>query len=149
MLNTWECAMKYISILLFFTVTALDCFSQATPIDGFLDGKSVVLISTAPNAKPMMTWKTLAEEIHSALVAAGGDPVAYYELEDIILSEATQAEYAAAFSQRLIKNIVVVTRRQNNELVMHIMPFTEDKNMVPAGMSWTTSANSLGVFKEQ
>ncbi len=149
MFNSWDRAMRYILILFFFTVNALTCFSQSMPIDGFLDGKSVVLISAAPNAKPLMNWKDLAEEIHPALVEAGGDPVAYYELEEVILSEASQAGFAAAFMQRLIKNIVVVTRKQNSELVLNIMPFTGDKNMVAAGTSWTTAANSLEVFKEQ
>jgi hypothetical protein len=141
--------MKIIGALLFLILTATHSFSQSAPLEGFLDGKSVVLISAAPGAKPVMTWKMLAEEIHGALVAAGGDPVAYYELEDVILSEGTQAGYAETFSQRLIKNIVAVTRKANAELVIHIMPFTQDKRIVLAGSSWSVSSGDMEEFKQR
>src|SRR5690606_5075940 len=91
---------------------------------------------------------SLAFKVHDALVEAGGDPVAYYELEEIILSEATQAGYAAQFTKRLIKNIVVLTRKANGELFIDIMPFTGHKNIVSPGTAWSVSAESLEEFNE-
>ncbi len=131
--------------MLFFTGNG---FTQSA-LDGFMDGKAVVLISAAPGARPVMSWEALAQEIHGSLVDAGGDPVAYYELEDVIISEGTQAGYATAFSQRLIKNIVIVTRKNNGEVFIHIMPFTQDKNIASPASSWSTSANDIHELKER
>ena len=140
--------MKYIAGVFFIILSANRSFSQ-TALDGFMDGKAVVLISAAPGARPVMSWEQLAEKFHDALVDAGGDPVAYYELENIIISEGTQAGYATAFSQRLIKNIVVLTRKENGELVINIMPFTMDKNIASPGTAWSATANSIDELKER
>src|SRR5690554_5362193 len=110
--------MKYIFALFFLGLSMMSAFSQNSPLEGFLDGKSVVLISSSPAARPSMTFKSLADEIHDALIKAGGDPVAYYELENVALSETTQAAYAASFSKRLVKNIVILTRKANSEAVI-------------------------------
>jgi hypothetical protein len=141
--------LKFIAALPFLILQIADVYGQSPPIEGFLNGKSAVLISTSPGAKPIITWENLGEEIHGALVKAGGDPVAYYELEDIILSEGIQADYATAFSQRLIENIVVITRKENGEVHVNIMPFTQDKNMVSPGNSWSAKAGSLPELKER
>src|SRR5690554_2079576 len=141
--------MKYIFVLLFLGLSIQSGFSQNTPLDGFLDGKSVVLISSSPAARPPMTFKSLAEEIHEALIEAGGDPVAYYELENVALSEPTQAAYAASFSKRLIKNVVILTRKENSEAIIHIMPFTGDKNIVSSGANWSASSDDLEGLKEK
>ncbi|HLW19321.1 MAG TPA: hypothetical protein VKX33_03320 [Cyclobacteriaceae bacterium] len=141
--------MKYIGVLLFVVLSAFPGLSQTGVLDGFLDGKSAVLISASPAGKPVLSWMDLAEDLHGALVAAGGDPVSYHELEDIVISEGTQAAYAASFSQRLIKNVVVITRKDNAELVIHIMPFSQDKTMVSPGSAWSASANNLEEFKER
>lgn len=141
--------IKFIIALPFLIFQLADVYGQNAPLEGFLNGKSAVLISSSPGAKPSITWENLAEEIHGAFVEAGGDPVAYYELEDIILSEGIQAGYASAFSQRQIQNIVVVTRRENGEVHIHIMPFTQDKNMVSPGTSWSAMANNLTEIKER
>lgn len=140
--------IKYISGLFLIAFLASKGFSQ-TALDSFMDGKTAVLISAAPGARPVMSWEQLAEDVHDALVDAGGDPVAYYELEDIILSEGTQAGYAKAFSQRLIKNVAVLTRKANAELVIHIMPFTQDKNIAAPGSSWSASADNVDELKER
>lgn len=140
--------IKYIAGVFFIGCLINNCFSQ-TALDSFMDGKAVVLISAAPGARPVMSWDALAQEIHGSLVDAGGDPVAYYELEDIIISEGSQAGYATAFSQRLIKNIVIVTRKQSGESVVHMMPFTEDKNIVSPASSWSVSANNIDELKER
>lgn len=140
--------MKYIAFL-FFIALSTHSFSQSSALESFLDGKAVVLVSASPAARPLMSWELLAEEVHEALVEAGGDPVAYYELEDLILTEGTQAGYAASFSQRLIKNIIVITRKENGEFVVHIMPFTQDRSIVTPGSSWSATADNLEGFKER
>lgn len=138
--------IKRISSLFLLVFLVNQGFPQ-TALDTFLDGKAAVLISAAPSARPVMSWNQLAEEVHDALVDAGGDPVAYYELEDIIISEGTQAGYATAFAQRLIKTIVVLTRKEDGELVIHIMPFTQDKNIAAPGSSWSASAPDMNELK--
>lgn len=140
---------KLIAALLFLFLQIGNGYAQSTPLDGFLNGKSAVLISASPGAQPIISWERLAEEIHGPLTEAGGDPVAYYELEDIILSEGIQANYAAAFSQRLIENLVVITRKENADIHVHIMPFTKDKNMVAPGAAWSANAGSLPELKER
>lgn len=141
--------MKYVFALLFLGLSFQSGFSQNSPLDGFLDGKSVVLISSSPAARPSMTFKSLADEIHQALIEAGGDPVAYYELENVALSETTQAAYAASFSKRLIKNVIILTRKESSEASIHIMPFTGDKNIVSSGADWSISADNLEELKER
>ena len=141
--------MKYIFALFFLGLSMMSAFSQNSPLEGFLDGKSVVLISSSPAARPSMTFKSLADEIHDALIKAGGDPVAYYELENVALSETTQAAYAASFSKRLVKNIVILTRKANSEAVIHIMPFTGDKNIISSGANWSATSDDLEGLKEK
>lgn len=141
--------IKYISGLLFLTFSTVKALGQPSPIDGFMEGKSVVLISAAPGADPVISWDSLAHEIHGPLTEAGGDPVAYYELENIILSEETQAGYAADFAKRLIQNVITITRKENAELFIHIMPFSQDQNIVEKGTSWSASAQNLKELKEK
>lgn len=141
--------MKYIPILFFIVLSPFPSLCQTSVLEGFVNGKAVVLISASPGARPLMSWRILAEEVHEALIEAGGDPVAYYELEEVVLSEGTQARYAELFSHRLIKNIVVITRKENSELVIHIMSFTGDKKIVSPKSSWSASASSLEEFKKR
>lgn len=122
---------------------------QSNLPDFFLDGKSIVLISNSPAARPILSFEKIAKEIHSSLVSAGGDPIGYYELEDIILSEEVQAGYAAQFTKRLVKCIVIVTRMSNGELEANILPFTNNRNIVPASSPWSSGANTLDEFKER
>src|SRR5690606_12914393 len=139
--------MRYITGVFLMFFSAVPGIAQDA-VDTFLNGKAVVLISAAPAARPIMSWEAIAEEIHPALVEAGGDPVAYYELEDIIISEGTQASYATAFLQRMIKNIVILTRKENGESSIYIMPFTQDKKIIAPGSAWTSSGKNLAELKE-
>ncbi|MCH7414140.1 NTPase [Belliella sp. R4-6] len=140
--------MKVISALLLFFVLAPSSYGQGTLPESFLDGKSVVLISNSPQARPVLSWENLAEEIHAGIVEAGGDPVAYYELEEITLSEETQAGYAEAFNKRLVKNIVILTRKSSGELILHIAPYTNNKNMVSNAGIYSMQAESVKSMKE-
>lgn len=141
--------IKFILAVLFQCFFVAQVFSQSSIIDGFLGGKSVVLISAAPGAEPLLDWDSLAVEVHPALVEAGGDPVAYYELENIVISPEKQAGFAASFNQRLIKNVVILTRKENAETVIHIMPFSQDENIVSAEPSWSATAKTLDELKEK
>lgn len=122
--------MKYILPIVFVFVFTLMSFGQGTLPETFFNGKSVVMVSNDPGARPAMNWKVLADSIHSAIVDAGGDPVAYFELEQVAISEAVQSDYASAFSGRLIKNIIFVTR-QKSSTAIHVAPFTGDFQMIP------------------
>jgi hypothetical protein len=141
--------MKYISIILFFLgFSGLAC-SQGNLPASFFEGKSVVVVSTDPGARPAMTWQVLADSIHHYLVEAGGDPVAYFELEQVALSEARQADYAKAFLQRKVQNIILVTR-QKEKLSVHVGPFSGDGKIIasPAlfgvsGKDWKEAGSVL------
>lgn len=135
--------MKFLSALLLVIHIFTPIFGQNTVPDHFIDGKSVVFISNAPSARPVMEWKQLAEVIHPALVDVGGDPVAYYELEDITLSEEVQSGYAEAFNKRKIASIVILTRKTNNQIELHISPYTQNKAMIQGGGVWGIQANNV------
>lgn len=134
--------MKYLATILCIGII-FNLRAQSPLPESFLDGKSVVLISNSPQAVPSMTWREIAELIHPALVEAGGDPVSYYELESITLSEDVQQGYAAAFLKRQVKNIVLLTRKANGQVFLHIAPFTQNRNLIPAGGVWVNSHPQL------
>ncbi|GMQ25259.1 hypothetical protein Aoki45_19410 [Algoriphagus sp. oki45] len=141
--------MKYIgSFLLFFTFSIAG-FSQGALPESFFNGKSVVVVSTDPGSRPVLSWKELADSVHVHLVEAGGDPIAYFELEQVVLSEARQADYARAFQQRQVKNVILVTR-QKQMLSIHIGPFSGDGKIIPttglygvSGKDWNEAGNQL------
>lgn len=133
-------------IILFISQFAI---AQTALPDYFLEGKSVVLISTSPSARPLLSFENIANEVHTSLISAGGDPIGYYELEDIILSEEVQAGYAAQFNKRLVKSIVLITRKSNGEMQANILPFTGNRNIVPAASSWAMSAKEINSFTTQ
>lgn len=141
--------MKYISIILFFIGFSGFAWSQGNLPNSFFEGKSVVVVSTDPSARPAMTWQVLADSIHPYLVEAGADPVGYFELEQVALSEARQADYAKAFLQRKIQNIILVTR-QKEKLSIHIGPFSGDGKIITSqalfgvsGEDWKEAGSSL------
>lgn len=141
--------MKNISLAGLFVFFSLQSFGQSTTIDEFLNGKSVVFISASGIAEPAMSWKGLAEEVHPALIAAGGDPIAYYELEEVILSDAIKNTYAGFFNQRLVKNIVLLIRKNDGSFYSHIFPFSGNANIISPGNNWSGTSTSLEQLKEE
>lgn len=129
--------MKYIGSILLFLVSLGGVFAQGGLPQGFFEGKSVVMVSSDPGARPVLSWEQLADSVHVHLVEAGADPVAYFELEQVALSEARQADYAKAFAQRQIKNIILVTRKKES-LSIHVAPFSGDGKII-------ASTNLFGV----
>jgi len=123
--------MKYIGTLFLFFLSISLSRAQGTLPETFFQGKAVVFISTDPGAKPNLTWKQLADSVHSSLVKAGADPVAYFELEQVTVSEEVQADYAKAFTARQIKNIILVTR-QKNQMSIHVAPFSNSSQIIPS-----------------
>jgi hypothetical protein len=104
--------MKNSFALLFFLLITTFAQGQGTLPPTFFEGKSIILVSNDPGAKPVLTWQALADSIHPYLVRAGGDPVGYFELEQVALSPALQAAYAKAFLERQIQNVVLITRQK-------------------------------------
>ncbi|WP_073095685.1 NTPase [Cyclobacterium lianum] len=141
--------MKYLCLSGLIMLFSLQSFGQSTTVDFFLNGKSVVLISASGMAAPAMDWKVLAEEIHPALTAGGGDPIAYYELEEVILSGAIKRAYAAYFSQRLVKNIVLLIRKNDGSFYSHIYPFSGNANIIAPGANWTATSSDLDALKTE
>ncbi|WP_209330076.1 NTPase [Lunatimonas salinarum] len=141
--------MKYILGIVFACFANLPSFAQETPIAGFLDGKSVVLISASQTADPALTWQQLASEIHVSLVEAGGDPIAYYELEDVTLTEGNQRTYAEVFSKRMVRNLVIITRKPTGSFHIHIAPFSQDLSIIKPGQGLSIEADDLAAFKTQ
>ncbi len=122
--------MKYILSAVFLFTFILKSSGQGALPESFFNGKAAVFISTDPAAAPAMTWKAVADSVHNSLVKAGADPVAYFELEQVALSEAVQEEFAQAFRQRQIKNIILVTR-QKSKASIHVAPFSETGTIIP------------------
>lgn len=139
--------MKYILAIVFACLAYLPTFAQESPIAGFLDGKSVVLISASQAVDPVFTWQEIAAEVHDALVDAGGDPIAYYELEDVTLTEGNQRAYADVFSKRLVKNLVVITRRPTGDFHIHVAPFSQDLAIIKPGQGISAEAADITSFK--
>jgi hypothetical protein len=104
--------MKNSYVLLFFLLITTFAQGQGTLPPTFFEGKSIILVSNDPGAKPVLTWQALADSIHPYLVRAGGDPVGYFELEQVALSPALQAAYAKAFLERQIQNVILITRQK-------------------------------------
>lgn len=141
--------MKYIlSVILVFSFITSNKAQGNIP-ESFFEGKSVVMISVDPGARPAMTWKTFADSVHSAIVEAGGDPVGYFELEQVAISEAVQSDFAKAFSERLIKNIIFVTRQKSKTSIL-VASFTGDSQMIPStsifGISGTDDESAFEQF---
>lgn len=141
--------MKYSALLLFFLFCAVLGQAQGTMPPTFFEGKSIVLVSTDPGAKPALTWQVLADSIHPDLVRAGGDPVAYYELEQVALSAERQAEFAKAFLQRQIQNVILITR-QKEQTSIHVGKFSGDGKLIPdlnlfgvSGKDWKSAAQQF------
>jgi hypothetical protein len=144
--------MKYISTLLFFLLCSLLAYGQGTFPPTFFDGKTIVLLSNDPGARPLVTWQALADSIHSYLVRAGGDPVAYYELEQVALSEERQSEYAKAFLQRQIQNLIFITR-QKDQTSIHVGKFSGDGKLIRdaslfgvSGKDWQIAAQQFAAY---
>ncbi|GAA0877593.1 hypothetical protein GCM10009119_05610 [Algoriphagus jejuensis] len=83
------------------------------------------------------------------MVEAGGDPVGYFELEQVALSDARQADFARAFATRQVKNVILVTRKREN-LSIHVGPFSGDGRMIAstslygiAGKDWAEAGALL------
>ncbi|MBS9523345.1 NTPase [Litoribacter alkaliphilus] len=133
-------------VLIFFCIS--NSFAQSGVPDFFLDGKSVVLISNAPSARPVMGFEEIAHQVHQGLVEAGGDPVGYFELEEIVLNEEIQAGYASLFAKRLINGIVILTRLPNGAFEMNMAPFSNNKNIVNPGSSWSMRGSNIKELNE-
>lgn len=141
--------MKYLLTALLLISIFFDSISQGGLPENFLNGKSVVLISNSPQARPVYSWMELAEEIHPALVEAGGDPIAYFELEDVSLSEEIQAGYSNEFLKRQVGNVVILTRKNDGSVALNIGPFSQNKSLLTVGNVWGVSASSIDQVREQ
>lgn len=146
--------MKYIGSLFLFISLNFVSQAQGTLPESFFDGKAVVLISSDPGARPVFTWKQLADSVHTSLVTAGADPVAYFELEQVTVSEEVQAEYAKVFSARQVKNIILVTR-QKNQTSIHVGLFSNNGQMIPSttlfgkvGQTYTETIHQFAAIGE-
>ncbi len=141
--------MKYISCALLFFLSFSHVLAQGGLPEGFFDGKSIVLISSDPASRPVLGWQQLADSVHRYLVEAGGDPVAYFELEQVALSEARQADFAKAFATRQVKNIILVTRKRES-LSIHMGQFSGDGKVIAStalfgvtGKDWNEAGSQL------
>lgn len=141
--------MKFLSVIFLFCSLHSHSLAQGGIPQSFFDGKSVVLVSADPGARPAMEWKVLADSIHTYLVEAGGDPVGYYELEQVALSEATLERFASGLAQRKVQNIIFVTR-QKAQTQIHISPLSGDSKLISttaiygvSGSDWKESGALL------
>jgi len=141
--------MKYNILLIFILLANLPfVLAQGSLPPSFFDGKSVVLVSIDPGARPEMTWTEVADSVHNSLIQAGADPVAYFELEKVALSEVVQADYAKSFQQRLVKNVILVTR-QKNQMSIHVAAFSGDENIVPTTALFGVTGEDISAATSQ
>lgn len=140
--------MKYFLSPLFFLFLVAAVKGQGALPPSFYDGKSVVLVSTDPAVRPAMPWQQLSDSIHSYLVAAGADAVAYYELEQVTLSAEKQAEYAKAFQQRGINNLIFVTR-QKDKTSIHVGSFSGDGKLIASAALFGLSGENWKAVGQQ
>lgn len=144
--------MKYIIAFLFLLVLPSKSQSQGALPPTFFEGKSMVLVSSDPSVSPSLPWQALADSLHSYLIAAGGDPVGYLELEQVVLSKVRQAEYAKAFQQRQIQQVVLITR-QKEKVSIHVAPLSGDANFIStigiasfSGKDWKEAGQQVAAF---
>ena len=64
--------MKFLSTFLLFWSVFYLSYAQGSIPPSFFEGKSVVLVSVDPSARPVFNWQTLADSIHPSLIEAGG-----------------------------------------------------------------------------
>ncbi len=121
--------MKYFVSAFIFLISFGKVIGQGGIPTGFFDGKAVVMVSLDPGSRPVLDWKALADSVHVHLVEAGADPVAYFELEQVALSEARQADFAKALAQRKVNTVILVTRKKES-LSIHIGPFSGDGKII-------------------
>jgi hypothetical protein len=140
--------MKYSYALLFFLLVSTFAQGQGLP-PTFFAGKSIILVSNDPGAKPAITWQALADSIHPYLVLAGGDPVGYFELEQVALSPALQAAYAKVFLERQIQNVVLITR-QKEQVSIQVGKFSGEGKIIEntslfgiSGKDWKTAGQQF------
>ncbi len=107
-------------------------FNIAIP-ESLLRTKSVVFISTSPNAKPD-DWKAVAAEAHPAFRKAGIDAVAYYYLGDVRAGRDASRQLIAEMQKREIQNIIVLSQ-QGREAALLILPFNDETNFVSGKQS--------------
>ncbi|EIM77685.1 hypothetical protein A3SI_05829 [Nitritalea halalkaliphila LW7] len=137
--------LRLLLLLSFFLWYSTPVLSQNTPADLF-SGKMMVLISGAPDASPYLEWQELAEALHPALVAAGADPIGYFELEEVALSEESQQRFAAGFAQRQVQKIAILTRKSSGKITCSIMPFQPNREMVRVDELWQLESNNASDF---
>jgi len=144
--------MKYSYTLFLFLFCSLLSYGQGTLPLSFFEGKSIVLVSNDPGARPTITWQALADSIHPDLVRAGGDPVGYFELEQVALSTALQAVYGKAFLERQIQNVVLITR-QKEQVSIHVGKFSGDGKIIEntslygiSGKDWKTAGQQFAAI---
>ncbi len=140
--------MKYLLLGITLFATIGYGIAQGSIPETFFNGKSVVLVSSDPASTPPLSWQEIADSLHHALVEAGADPVSYFELEQLALSEATQASYAKAFTSRQIKNIILITR-QKNQTSIHVSPFSGDDNIIVSTSLYGLTAPDISSVASQ
>ncbi|MFC3879904.1 NTPase [Algoriphagus namhaensis] len=140
--------MKYYLPLLLSILISFEANAQGALPESFFDGKAVVLVSVDPAAEPALTWRQVADSLHSSFVEAGADPVAYYELETIALSEDRQATYAKAFEQRQVKNILFITRSKAGYAV-HMSPFSGDGKIIPTAALYGLESDNIDELRSR
>jgi hypothetical protein len=82
------------------------------------------------------------------LVRAGGDPVGYFELEQVALSPALQAAYAKAFLERQIQNVILITR-QKAQVSIQVGKFSGEGKIIENTSLFGISGKDLKTVGQQ
>lgn len=116
--------------------------SQQLPSE-LLKSRSVVIINTrAAGAPKQERWETVAKEMHAELRAIGVDPVAYYELGNVLSGPDATTGFLKDFQQRQIQNVIFVEKA--GSLSLTVAPLGKTTLVDAGAPAWQARGGSAG-----
>lgn len=114
--------------------------NQQLPAE-LLKSRSVVIINTAgPGGATQERWEVLAKELHESLRHIGVDPVAYYELGNVLSGPDATTGFLKDFQLRQIQNVLFVEKQGG--LTLTVAPIGKKALVDPGTAAWKASGGS-------
>lgn len=119
---------------------ALLNMNQQLPSE-LLKSRSVVIINTrAAGGGGQERWEAVAEELHKSLRTIGVDPVAYYELGNVLSGPDATTGFLKDFQLRQIQNVVFVNKQGG--LTLTVAPLGKKGLVDPGASAWQAQGSS-------
>ena len=114
--------------------------NQQLPAE-LLKSRSVVIINVAPGGSAKQErWEAVAKELHPVLRKIGVDPVAYYELGNVLSGPDATTGFLRDFQQRQVQNILLVDK--NGSLKLTVAPLGKNALVDAGAPAWQTTATT-------